>query len=416
LVGVLAAPLVAGFFHAGAHVALFRLSALDVILTATGTTHDGLLLRDLRFNARIVTEVVNAAVSAAVGVTLALLGFGAASLVWGMLAGTTAWTIAQWSLTRFRPRLRLDRKVALSMVHYAAGASMLTVVAQLYGQVGPSAVGRILGQRALGLYSIAYRLPSLLLQNIANQVSLVAFPALARKRVTDAAGVGASTQRLVRYQALYSLPLAAGIAVLSRPIVDVVYSAKWRDASGVLAAVAVLSGISASTFALGDGFKALGRQRVMVVLNLLQMPVEIALIVAVAPYGITAVAWVQTGGELVFGFLMVVTAARVLGLAARSTLAALRPGCVAGIGVAAGAGAVRIWSGLPAIPELTIATVAGTLGALIALALLSRGTLRDLRRVVTGLRKQRSRAGAAAIGPAVSPPADQPEDVQSTDS
>ena len=43
-----------------------------------------------------------------------------------------------------------------------------------------------------------------------------------------------------------------------------VFSAKWRDAAGVFGAVSVMSGISASGFALGDAFKALGRQRVMV--------------------------------------------------------------------------------------------------------------------------------------------------------
>ena len=151
LLGVLLAPLVADFFHVPGHAWIFRLAMFDVFLTGLGTTHDGLLLRDLRFNTRIVTEVLNATVRAIVGVTLALSGFGAVSLVWGFLAGTTAWTIAQWSLTPFRPRLRFSRKIAASMVHYAAGASMLTVLDQLYGQVGPTAIGRVLGERALGL-------------------------------------------------------------------------------------------------------------------------------------------------------------------------------------------------------------------------------------------------------------------------
>ncbi|HEV3129186.1 MAG TPA: oligosaccharide flippase family protein, partial [Solirubrobacteraceae bacterium] len=68
----LAAPLVAGFFHAPGHVGLFRLAAVDVLLTGLGGIHDGLLLRDLRFRTRILTEVVSAVVRAGVGVTLAL--------------------------------------------------------------------------------------------------------------------------------------------------------------------------------------------------------------------------------------------------------------------------------------------------------------------------------------------------------
>jgi lipopolysaccharide exporter len=406
-VGVLIAPVVADFFHVPEHAGLFRLAMFDVFLTGLGTTHDGLLLRDLRFNTRIVTDVLNAAVRAVVGVTLALSGFGAASLVWGFLAGTAAWTIAQWSLTPFRPRLRLDRRIAASMMHYAAGASMLTVLDQLYGQVGPTAVGRVLGARALGLYSIAYRVPTLLLQNIANQISQVAFPALARKRVTDAAGVGASTHRLIRYQSLYALPLAAGMAVLARPLVGTIFSARWLDASGVLAAVAILSGISASLFPLGDGFKALARQRVMVVLAILQLPLALGLIILVAPYGITAVAWVQVGGELFVASLMVVTAQRVLGVPIRSTLAALWPGSVAAVGVVAGAGAVRTWSGLPPLLELIAGTVIGAVGAVIALALLSPGTLRQAWSLAAVVLERRSRASRATTVAAVSSLADQ---------
>lgn len=390
LITIAASGPVAGFFHASGHVGLFRLAALDVFLTGLGTTHDGLLLRDLRFNRRMVAETVNALVRAAVGVTLALSGLGAASLVWGMLAGTTAWTIAQWSLTSFRPRLRFDRKVAVSMVNYAAGASMLTVIAQLNAQLDVTVVGRVLGQQALGLYTVAFRLPTLLLLSIANQVSLVAFPALAQKRIGDASGVGASTHRLLRYQSLYSLPLATGLAVLAPPIMETVFSAKWRQGSGVLAAVAILSGIAASTFALGDGFKALARQRVMVVLNLVQFPIVVATVIAVARYGITAVAWSQTGVEALFAAMMMVAAQRVLGVTVRSTLAALWPGAVAAMGVLAGAGAVRLWSGLPAIPELIVATVGGIAGASLALALLSRGTWTELRNLTMALRKARS--------------------------
>jgi lipopolysaccharide exporter len=293
--------------------------------------------------------------------------------------------------------LRFDRKIAMSMVHYGFGASMLSILWQLWSLVDPAVVGRVLGQQALGLYTVAFRLPTLLLENIAYQVSLVAFPALAKKRVTDSAGVGASTLRLIRYQSLYSLPLAAGIAVLARPIVETVFSAKWRDASGVVAAVSILSGISASTFALGDGFKALGRQRVMVVMGFLEFPLVVGTVVAAAPYGIAAVAWARTGSEVLWSTLMVIAAARVLGVAVKGTIAALWPGTVAAAGVVVGAGAVRLLSGLPAVPELIAGTVVGTTGALIALALLSPSMFRELRGAATGVRGRFRRTASPPV-------------------
>ncbi len=395
LAAFLAAPLIASFFHASDHVGLFRLAALDIFLTGLGGVHDGLLLRDLRWSARIVTQVVGAIVRAGVGVLLAV-GFGAASLVWGMLAGTAAWTASLWWYTGFTPTLRFNRAIAASIVPYGVGASLLQGLAQITTQADVAVVGRVLGQRALGLYSVAFRLPSLLLENIANQVSLVAFPALSRKRVMDSAGVGAATGRLVRYQSLYALPLAVGLAAQARPIVEVLFSAKWRDASGVFAAVSVMSGISAAGFALGDAFKALGRQRVMVGLTFIQLPVLVATIVLLAPFGITAVAWGRAANVVFWVALMTVAAARVLGIPVTVTLAAMWPGAAASGGVGLAAGAVRLWSGLPAVPEVILAGALGTLGGLATLALLAPGTFRELRLGLAGMRRARASQTSAA--------------------
>ncbi len=383
---LVAAPLIAGFFHAGGHVDLFRLAALDIFFTGLGGVHDGLLLRDLRFNLRIITQVVGAIVRAGVGVALALAGFGASSMVWGMIAGTIAWTATLWWYTGYRPRLRFDRAIAESIVPYGVGASMLQLLSQVTTQVDVWVVGRVLGQRALGLYTVAFRIPALLLENIAAQVSLVAFPALSRKRVMDSEGVAAATWRLVSYQSLYALPLAAGLAVQAGPIVQTLFSAKWRDASGVFAAVCVMSGVSASGFALGDAFKALGRQRVMVALNLIQLPVLVATIVLIAPYGITTVAWGRAGSVVFWVALMTIAAQRVLALPIRHTLLAMWPGAAAGAGVALAAGAVRLWSGLPAIPEMALAGAVGVMGGAGALALLSPVAFRELRGILAGIR------------------------------
>ncbi len=377
-VGFIAAPAIASFFHAPGHVGLFRLSMLDVLLTGLGVIHDGLLLRDMRFSARIVTQVVSGVVRASTGVALALLGLGAASLVWGLLAGTAAWTLALWWVTRFRPTLRFNRPIAASMIGYGIGASTFSFFDQIVGTIDTAVVGRVLGKRALGLYTVAFRIPTLVLQNIANQVSLVAFPALARKRVTDAAGVGASAARLVRYEALYALPLAAGMAVMARPIVTTVFSSKWQSASGVFAAVSVMSGISAAGFALGDALKAVGRQRLLVLLLTIQFPLLLVTIILIAPYGITAVAWARAAGEASWVTLVTLATGRVLNMPISVMLGALWPGTAASVGVVLSAGAVRLFSGLAPVPQIVAAVVAGCAGGAMALALLSPAAFREV--------------------------------------
>ena len=53
-IGELLAPAVASFFHIPGQTYLFRLGMLSLLLTGLGNMHDGVLLRELAFNRRII--------------------------------------------------------------------------------------------------------------------------------------------------------------------------------------------------------------------------------------------------------------------------------------------------------------------------------------------------------------------------
>jgi hypothetical protein len=84
-------------------------------------------------------------------------------------------------------------------------------------------------------------------------------------------------------------------------------------------------------------------------------------------------------------------AAWVLEIPVRGTLGAMWPGAATALGVAAGAGAIRLWSGLPAVPEIVLAILAGTAGGLAVLRLLAPAVLTELRHEAVGMIRRRSR-------------------------
>ena len=395
-IGVAAAPLVAALFNMEAHTDLFRLSALNLLGIGLGNIHDGLLMRELDFRRRSIPGIVRALVRGIVAIALALAGFGAVALVAGMLAGTAVWTVTLWILSPLRPTFRLDLGIARSMVGYGAGAAVLEVVAVIASRTDAIVVGRLLGERALGLYSMAGRLPELLIDSLSWNISMVAFPALARKRAKDnAPALAGATLTQLRFQSLFAIPVATGLAVLAPPIVVTLFGDQWAQTGPVMSAVAVGSGLIAIAFPLGDVFKAIGRQRTIVVLNLIQLPLLIGLMVAVAPSGILAVAWARTGVSAMFAIALIGAVMRTLQLRAGATLASIWPAFAAGAGVAAGAGAVRLaWPSLSIGPVIA-GTVAAAVGGAAVLRLVAPGAFDDLRRLLPARLRGRP-AGAAA--------------------
>jgi PST family polysaccharide transporter len=395
-IAVAAAPLVAGFFRIPHETWLFRLGGLNLFLTGLGNIHDSLLLREHLFNRRMIPQLARSIVRGGVSIVLAAVGRGAAGLVIGMLAGTAVWSVMQWLLTRYRPRLKFDPKVARSMLSYGSGAVMLELLAIVAGRADAAAIGRVLGARALGLYTIAFRVPELVIENIAWNVSVVAFPALSRQRVEDRSRLGDATMTLLRYQALYTVPLATALAVLAPPMVVVLFSPAWRQAGNVMSAVAVMAGFSSVVFPLGDVFKALGRQRLLVAINLLQVPLLIAGVILAAPAGIVAVGWVRAGEMALHAMLTTFVVTRVVSIPLRNVVRAVWPAAAAAAGVGLGAGAIRL-----ALPELSIVPLAlggaaGLLGGVIALRALAPAGFFELVSQLAALRPRMARSRVAA--------------------
>ena len=394
--GVLAAPLIAGFFGVGDQADLFRLGALNLLFTGLGNIHDGLLLRDMSFGRRIRPQVARDVVRVAVSVGLAFAGLGALALVIGFLAGTLAWTLIQWMLTPMRPRLSYDAAIARSMLTYGAPAALLAFLATISSRADVFAIGHLIDSRALGIYTLAYRLPEVLLASVAYTLGVVAFPALARQRVDDLAQLGSATLQLVRYQALYALPVATWMAVLSVPIVELLFGDRWRDAAPVLVPVVVSAAIVTISFPLGDLLKAVGKQRRLVFINLIQIPALIAMFVITAPWGLLALAWGTVVTSALFTAMLSWTVLRELRVGLGRLLGICVPAFLAALGVLAGAGAVRQLWPQPSAAALLAATAAGALGAAVALRTLAPQVYRDVARQAQGLRR---RATAGAVTP-----------------
>lgn len=383
------APAVAGFFGVGDEAGLFRLASMLLILSAFGNIHDAVLMRELDFRRRLVPELARGLVRGAVSVGLAVAGAGAGALVIGMLVGQAAWVATLWWQTGYRPRLRLDLATARSMTAYGSGALALELIAVIAGRADAIVIGGMLGTAALGLYAVALRVPELLIRSVAWSFSRVAFPALSRRRADDRGALPQATLGLLRYQSLVALPTAAWLAVLAPVVIVVLFGETWRPGGGVMAAIAVSAGIGALAYPLGDALKALARQRRLVAINLVTVPLMIVAMIAVAPHGITWVAWAVCALSVVNLLLIAAAVSRALGIGPAVLATALAPALSAAAGCAIGAACVRLAWPAESAGALLAGTCASLAGGLAALRLLAPATFAELARASTEARGRR---------------------------
>jgi lipopolysaccharide exporter len=365
----IAAPLVAEFFHRPDVTPLIRLLGVGLLASALAAVPEALLRRELLFSRNTVAYFIRSLVTGGVAIVLAFLGAGAWSLAIGTVSGSVAYLVSAWVLCPDRPDLRIWRTTRAdirTVWGYGIPVAASTLLSRLIFDIDYLIVGRVLGATALGYYTLAFRLPELLIINVFFILTGVAFPIYSQVR-DNADRLRKGYLVTVRIFSLYGLTAGVGLAVGAPLLVPAVFGHQWG------ASVAPLVGLAlyAACRAIGGGateiYKAMGRPGLTVWLSVVRLVVLApSLYLAARWWGIVGVAWAQVGTSLLFAVLMQAVAVRVLklrwGALGREMLPAL---------VAAGAVALVAWPlahlPLPPLGTLTVLVLGGLLATAVSL-------------------------------------------------
>jgi O-antigen/teichoic acid export membrane protein len=387
--GMLATPAIAAFFGLQAQQNVFRALFGYLFIRGLGQVQNSMLQRDLRFGRRATLEIARGVARAGVSIGLALAGFGVWALVVGLIAGEVTGTVLSWALVGFWPRFSLDRRVVRALMGFGLAFIALKVVDAIAIDSDYLVVGNRLGATQLGFYSMGYRLPEIALMSLYWMFGAVAFPIYAQARLKGRDVSVMAMLRALRLITLFSFPAGVLLALLSRDVIYVVFSAKWAPAITPMALISLMTAIMSVGFSSGDLFPALGRPGTLLVLN---APLTLLLVIAyilVAPLGIIAIAAAHVVMSLLAQGARLVLVSRMFDAPLSQQLRSMRPGACAVLGVLALAGPVRLL--LPhGAPALAAILLAGVGGALVGVYLGSRSSMLELRTLAASMRPSAS--------------------------
>jgi lipopolysaccharide exporter len=325
-------PLAAAFFDEPALTALLSALGLNFLLRGAGVTHFALAQKQIDFRTRTAAELADVLTRGVVGVVLALAGAGAWSLVIGYLAGSAAMTTTLWTLVPWRPRIGIVRSHVRSLLRFGGAITALDVLSAIIANVDYIFVGRVLGKAPLGLYTLGFRLPELLVLNLAVVAGLVLFPAFAG---ISRGGLGDAFLTSMRYTLIVGVPLGVGLAVLAEPVTLAVFGDQWRGSVDVMRVLTVFAFCVTVGMPAGTAYKSLGRVDVLLKLAVPRAVLAVVTIAIFADHGIVAVAACQAGVAALFAVIGITLAARLLGTGVRRIVTAALPAVCAGVPLAA---------------------------------------------------------------------------------
>ena len=340
-----------------------------------------LMAREMRFSGHFAVNVGGSFINAAVALGLAWQGYSSFALAWAVLAmGMARGVIAQALAPARCWPLRLDG--LRPILSFGGWTSALYITGALGSRSPDMVVGKLVSLAATGLFSRATSLAEQVRMLIAGAIGGVFYPAFARIR-DSGQPLGPAYLRVASGYSAIVWPGMAGLALAAEPLVLLLYGARWAGVAPLLQHIALSSMLLVGLPLVSELPILLGRIRSLLLLNVAETFVSIALLVAGS---LLAGAEGAAASRLTYGVAFLLIYLRFMhglvgfdmaaflighGKSALATLAALVPL----------AAAYRWWQGPGEItfPVLLLAVGAGGVAWLAALALLRHPVMDDLR-------------------------------------
>ena len=295
---VVAAPWIADFYGEPMLVSLTSVLAFQFVIGSINSVHETLFRKAVDFRPIALISIGTTVVSGAVGVGMALSGYGVWSLVGKSLTGSVTGTVAYWIVSPWRPSLRFDWGATKELLGFSLNLVGEQVLNYWVRRVDDLLIGKIIGPAALGLYTKAYGLMLMPLNQVSRVISQVLFPSLSTIK-NDPSRVKRLYLRAAQTVALITFPMMLGLLATSETVVLAVLGKQWERMVPILRTFCVL-GLAQSVGALiGNLFKSQGRADLMLRLGVFVKLWMIGAIIIGIQWGVMGVTVCYTFASLV---------------------------------------------------------------------------------------------------------------------
>lgn len=374
-------------------VPVLQLLSLNFLITSLTSVPHVAMARLMRFRAEFWIQILGAAVRAAVAIGCAWAGWGVLSLAAGGVAGSLAVMVAGFIYVPFLPRWRFHMPFITSTWRASSSYFGSGILYYAYMNLDLLLIGRYIGATGLGYYQNARSLTDEIRARIAMPIQQVLFPALSSIQ-TDLPRAQALVMRSSRLLAAVVVPIGIGVSANADELVRVLYGERWHPMIPVLSMFGIATALRSSTAAASPLFNAANRPDLALGYNLVGTVLLVVSLMLAMPYGMHAVGAAMAVSSL-YSLVTCHRGLQLIGLGWREVFTTVTaPFAAAGLMWLATfvlRPYTQQWLGHPG-PVLLAHVLMGALLYLLALPLLSRYYVHELRLALQMLRARGAHA------------------------
>jgi PST family polysaccharide transporter len=283
------AGLIAEFFSQPKLIPVLRWLSLSFLIGSLNSVQAALLQRNLDFKPLAIRSLIATLGGGVVGLTLALMGFGVWSLVFQQLANSVIQVITLWWASDWRPRLSFSMKHLRDLFSFGINILAINILNFLITNGDNFLIGYFLGPIALGYYSLAYRLLTVVSQLFIGAISSTAMPIFSRIQ-DDIPKLRSLLYDIVEMSNAVAFPIFLGMSVLAPELIVVIFGKQWVNSIPVMQVLNIIGILYSGFYFNGPLIMAIGKPNWKLGLDVIRTFFYLLAFFIAVKWGIVAVA------------------------------------------------------------------------------------------------------------------------------
>lgn len=285
----LTAPFVADFYDMPLLCGLIRVLSLRMLISGVNSIQNAFISITMQFKKLFLSSCVGCVISSAIGIYMALSGYGAWSIVGQYLSSSIVNTIMLFVVTKWRPHMHFSFQRLKVLVQYGWKLMCSSFLDTVYQELRSLLIGKVYSSEQLAYYDKANQYPKLLSNNINVSISSVLFPIISREQ-DNLSRVKYITRMAIQVSSFVVWPAMVGLAVTSETWVSLLLTEKWLPCVPYVIIACVVYAMVPINVANLEAIKAIGRSDIYFILEIIKKAINIVTLFAVMNQGVYTIA------------------------------------------------------------------------------------------------------------------------------
>jgi teichuronic acid exporter len=222
------APFIADFYNLPLLVDIIRVLCLTIIINSLVIVHRTKLSISLDFKIQAKYSLLSVVTSGAIGIFLALNGYGVWSLVYQSLLLYVFNAVLLLFHLKWVPVFVFSRKSFDGLFYFGSKILMASLIQAVYNNLYSVLIAKKFSTKELGLYTKSNQFTLFPISTLSSMMQRVAFPYLSSYQQDDGK-LFALNQKFTKMNLILIVPIFFAISAMAEPLVKIVFSETWIE-------------------------------------------------------------------------------------------------------------------------------------------------------------------------------------------